>query len=190
VTVATKITVFRLAMIPVFAWLAWSYGRGAAAGSSDESLREWALFVFLAAAVSDGVDGWVARRFHQRSDLGAFLDPIADKGLLMTAVLVLSVGAWGLPWWFVGVVLAKDALTLLGIGYLRWRGSLVPIDPLWWGKASTVLQIFAIALVMWRPSGIDVAWPCAVAAGVTLVAAVLYGREGVRQWAGSRRATA
>jgi phosphatidylglycerophosphate synthase len=97
-------------MVPVFAALAVLYGNSVKAGYPNETLRWWALGVFVVAAASDGIDGWVARHFNQISKFGAFIDPIADKGLLLTGVIVLSLvdggtGGWGFPLWFAGLVM-------------------------------------------------------------------------------------
>ena len=86
-------------MVPVYAVLALWYGQTVKAGQPDEALRWWALGVFVAAAGSDGIDGWVARHFNQISKFGAFIDPIADKALLLTGVVTLSLVDWGSPGW-------------------------------------------------------------------------------------------
>ena len=82
-TTANKITVVRILMIPVFVTLAIYYGESIQRGEPLEWQRFAAIIVFLLAAVSDGLDGYVARRYNQRSSLGVILDPIADKGLLL-----------------------------------------------------------------------------------------------------------
>src|SRR5688572_7802341 len=94
VTIATQITVVRILLIPVFIGLAIYYARGAAAGLPNEWLRYGAIAAFVVAAVSDAIDGWVARRFRQESNLGRLLDPLADKLLLVAAVLVLALSSW------------------------------------------------------------------------------------------------
>ena len=81
-TTANKITVVRILMIPVFVTLAIYYGQSIQEGDPQDWQRFAAIAVFLLAAVSDGLDGYVARRYNQRSSLGMILDPIADKGLL------------------------------------------------------------------------------------------------------------
>ena len=98
-TLASKITIARILLVPVFAVLAVAYGRSVDAGNPDDSLRWWALAVFVTASATDGVDGWIARRFNQRSKFGAFIDPIADKSLLLTGVVTLSLVDWGSPGW-------------------------------------------------------------------------------------------
>jgi cardiolipin synthase (CMP-forming) len=119
-TFATKLTVLRLVLVPVFAFLAISYGLSTAAGTPDETLRWAAFWVFVTAAATDGIDGWIARHFNQKSDLGAFLDPIADKALVLSALLILTfldwgVEGWHIPLWFAALVVLRDSVILAGI---------------------------------------------------------------------------
>lgn len=184
VTTATKITVVRILLVPVFAGYAVAYGVGVAAGDANEGHRWVALGVFVLAAASDGVDGWVARRFHQQSELGAFLDPIADKFLLLTGVVTLALVDWGadgwrLPLWFAAVVFLRDAMILMGIGWMYTKGLKVRITPHWIGKWCTVTQMVALGWVMLRLFPISPVWPCAVAAALTAVSAGLYVRQGL-----------
>jgi len=82
-TTANKITLARIFMIPLFVMMAVYYGRSVARGQPLEWQRITAILIFIAAAASDGVDGYIARHYNQRSKLGEILDPIADKGLLL-----------------------------------------------------------------------------------------------------------
>ena len=115
-TTANKITITRILMIPMFVMMAIYYGRGVEQKHPLEWQRWLAVFIFLLASASDGIDGYIARRFNQRSALGVVLDPIADKGLLLAAIITLSVSNWtyAFPLWF--PVLA--AITSL----IGWRG--------------------------------------------------------------------
>src|SRR5256886_13487588 len=81
-------------MIPVFVALAIYYGESVRRGAPLEWQRFAAIIVFLLAAASDGLDGYVARRYNQRSRLGVILDPIADKGLLLSGIITLSITNW------------------------------------------------------------------------------------------------
>ena len=98
-TTANKITVVRILMIPVFVTLAIYYGESIQEGNPLEWVRFTAVSVFLLAALSDGLDGYVARRYNQRSSLGMILDPIADKGLLLSGIITLAsaTGARSIP---------------------------------------------------------------------------------------------
>jgi CDP-diacylglycerol--glycerol-3-phosphate 3-phosphatidyltransferase len=184
-TFASKITIGRILLVPVFALLAVAYGNSVHAGAPVEGLRWWALGVFVTAAGSDGIDGWVARRFNQRSDFGAFIDPIADKALLLTGVITLSLVPWGaegwrLPLWFAAIVVLRDCIILGGIKILYVRGRKVKISPHWSGKLTTVAQMFALGWVMLKFTDVPPLWPCVVAAALTLWSTVEYIRTGVR----------
>lgn len=182
-TFASKITIARICLVPVFAVLAVCYGFSVADGRPEESLRWWALGVFVFAASTDGVDGWVARRFNQCSKFGAFIDPIADKALLLTGVIVLSLVDWGepgwrLPIWFAAVVILRDCVILGGIRILWNHRREVKFAPHWSGKICTVTQMFALGWVMLRVTNLSPIYPCAVAAFFTLWSAVAYIRQG------------
>ena len=86
-TLPNQITIGRILLIPVFVLLAVYYGHSVAGGHADERLRYATIAVFLAAALSDGIDGWIARRWRLKSPLGAILDPIADKGLMLLSLI-------------------------------------------------------------------------------------------------------
>jgi CDP-diacylglycerol--glycerol-3-phosphate 3-phosphatidyltransferase len=184
-THASKITVGRIVLIPVFAALAWSYGQSTRDGTADESLRWWALAVFIIAASSDGIDGWVARRFNQKSDFGAFIDPIADKGLMLTGVVMAGLFDWGdagwrLPLWYVALVFLREAVILGGIGVLWSKHRHVKMDPHWTSKLCTVLQMFALGWVMLRVPLFSPALACIPAALLTLWSGIEYFRQGQR----------
>src|SRR5437870_9829067 len=93
-TTANKITIVRILMIPAFVTMAIYYGQSIQRGTPAEWERFTAIAIFLIAALSDGLDGYVARRYNQRSSLGVVLDLIADKGLLLSAMFSLSISIW------------------------------------------------------------------------------------------------
>src|SRR5437762_11362127 len=93
-TTTNKITLIRIAMIPVFVTMAIYYGQSIQRGQPLEWQRFTAIAIFLLASTSDGLDGYVARRYNQRSRLGVVLDPIADKGLLLSGIITLSISNW------------------------------------------------------------------------------------------------
>lgn len=184
-TFASKITVSRIVLIPVFAALAWRYGQSAAGGETNESLRWWALAVFLVAAASDGVDGWIARHFNQKSDFGAFIDPIADKGLMLTGVLMAGLFDWGevdwrLPLWYVALVFLREAVILGGICVLWSKHRHVAMNPHWTSKLCTIFQMFALGWVMLRVPLFPPAFACIPAALLTIWSGIEYFRQGQR----------
>jgi cardiolipin synthase len=135
VTVANMITVLRFVLVPgvVYALLS---GR-----------MDWAFAGFLIAGISDGVDGFVARHFNQRSELGAYMDPMADKLLLVCVFVVL--GFMGeLPLWLVVAAVSRDALIVSAVLLSTIMGKPVAMKPLMVSKANTLVQIVLAAVVL------------------------------------------
>src|SRR6202030_3348626 len=109
-----------------------------------------ALYVFAAAAITDGLDGAVARWFDSRTELGAFLDPFADKLMLVSAFVVLTIDGQ-LPGYLLSVVMIRDIVIV--VGYLMisfFTGERVPVRPSYLGKSSTVLQLACVIAVLAR----------------------------------------
>ncbi|MFN0127040.1 MAG: CDP-diacylglycerol--glycerol-3-phosphate 3-phosphatidyltransferase [Verrucomicrobiales bacterium] len=149
-TLANQITLARILLIPVFVAFALYYGQSCAAGTSVEAWRWAATGTFLLAAGTDGVDGWVARRFNQRSRLGSILDPIADKGLLLSALVTLTFSPWPekFPLWFLILVITRDLLAIGGALLLGQLAGLRELTPHWTGKVATVAQMTALGSLM------------------------------------------
>ena len=182
-TFASRITIVRICLVPVYVMLAFYYGHTVKSGHAIEAFRWWALGVFVFAAATDGVDGWIARRFNQCSKFGAFIDPIADKALLLTGVITLSLIDWGapgwrLPVWFASLVILRDCIILIGIRILWNHHRHVKFAPHWSGKICTVTQMFAIGWVMLGVVWISPGYPCLVAAVFTVWSSVAYIRQG------------
>jgi cardiolipin synthase (CMP-forming) len=185
VTFASKITIARICLVPVYAALAFYYGHTVKIDQPIESLRWWALGVFVTAAASDGIDGWVARHFNQCSKFGAYIDPIADKALLLTGVVTLSLVDWGEPGWrlplcFAAIVVLRDCIILGGIKILYCNRREVKIVPHWTGKICTVTQMFAIGWIMLKVVHVSPVYPCIVAAVFTIWSSIAYIRQGQR----------
>jgi len=162
-----SLTLLRILMVPVFVALLF------AAGREDDPMHWWAALVFAAAAVTDRLDGWLARRNGTVTTFGVVADPIADKALTGSAFVALSILDL-LPWWVTVVVLVRE----VGVTVLRAaviRHTVVPAST--GGKLKTVLQTVALtALVAPLPGALDVvAWVVmALAVGVTVVTGVQY----------------
>lgn len=107
-----------------------------------------ALLLFFVAGVSDGLDGYLAKRFGWRSRLGSILDPLADKMLLVTSFLCLTwVGL--IPFWLVALVMGRDLVIVLGGLAFHWLIGHYEMEPTWVSKFNTVLQItLVLALVL------------------------------------------
>ncbi len=143
ITIPNLLTFLRMALIPVFAILLF-YGQSG-----------WALLTFFVAGISDGVDGFVARRFNQESELGTILDPIADKLLMTTAFIILTLPNifpptrhLPVPFWVTAAVIGRDVLIIAVAGAIFIITNFRGFRPSWLGKASTVVQIFAVGLVL------------------------------------------
>jgi CDP-diacylglycerol--glycerol-3-phosphate 3-phosphatidyltransferase len=188
-TTANKITVARILMIPVFVTMAIYYGQSIQRGAPLEWQRFTAIIIFLVAAVSDGLDGYVARRYSQRSSLGVILDPIADKGLLLSGIITLSISNWSesdpdygkFPAWFPVLIITRDAVILLGAVVLHLLNGKVQVKPHWTGKVATVCQMCAIGWVMLQLHFLPLLFVVIVAGTFTLVSGVVYVMYGVRQ---------
>lgn len=109
----------------------------------------WALSLFLLAGISDGLDGLLARLLEQRTVLGQYLDPVADKLLLSTMFLVLST-AHKIPWSVTVLVFARDVIIMIIAALLYITSPIRVFRPSWWGKANTLAQIVTVPLVMLR----------------------------------------
>ena len=188
-TTANKITIVRILMIPAFVTMAIYYGESIKRGEQLEWQRFTAIIIFILAAVSDGLDGYVARRYNQRSSLGVILDPIADKGLLLSGIITLSITNWSevdpdygrFPAWFPVLVITHDAVILVGAVVLHVLNGKVQVKPKWTGKVATVCQMCAIAWVMLQLHFLPLLFVVIVAGIFTFVSGIVYVMHGVRQ---------
>lgn len=143
-----------------------------------------AFWLFVVAALSDGVDGYIAKRFNGCSALGAVLDPAADKLLLASVFCALAV-VGAVPSWLVVLIIGRDLLIVGGAALLRWRLGGFRVEPLIIGKICTFVQLLFAGFVLGQMAGIaDVAWVLAplqiTVALVTLVSALAYLTAGLR----------
>lgn len=142
-----------------------------------------ALMIFLLAGLSDLADGLVARAWHQKSPLGAYLDPLADKLLMSSSFVTLSI-AHLIPPWLTVVVLSRDVTVGLGVVILRLADLPVKIAPTWWGKWTTTLQIFTILMVLvekiWHFPHFVLTGTFWLTGGITAVCGVHYVFIGLR----------
>lgn len=189
-TTANKVTVARILMIPLFVTMAIYYGESIQRHEPREWMRFTAIIIFLIAAVSDGLDGYIARRYKQRSSLGVILDPIADKGLLLSGIITLSISNWSesdpdygrFPIWFPVLVITRDVVILVGAVILHFFiGNKMKIRPSWTGKVATVCQMCAIAWVMLQIHFLPLIVVVGVAGLFTLVSGIIYVLAGVHQ---------
>tara|TARA_R110000850_G_scaffold92555_6_gene196421 strand:- start:78 stop:686 length:609 start_codon:yes stop_codon:yes gene_type:complete len=187
-TLANKITVTRLLLIPVFVVFAAYYSISITEGQEDTRLRWAALIVFALASLSDALDGYIARNFNQSTKLGRALDPVADKLLLLSGVVTLSVTQWhsGLPIWFAVLVIARDVTIVVGVIIIHYTVGKVAMKPLITSKVCTFLQLSCVCWVLvdfWsvdaRPLPLEIL--ILLAAVFTLVSGYQYIVEGIHQ---------
>lgn len=134
-SIPNLITLGRILLVPVVVWAIMSNAM-------------WFAFVlFVAAGISDGVDGYLAKRFNMTTELGAYLDPLADKALIVSIYLTLGING-DIPRWLVILVVSRDILIVGGI-MLSWLlGNPLKIRPLLVSKLNTVAQIVFACVVL------------------------------------------
>lgn len=166
------ITIARILLVPVIVW----------AIGSGEML--FAFLLFLAAGISDAVDGFLAKRFGMTSEFGAYLDPLADKALIVSIYIALGISET-LPRWLVILVVSRDIMIVAAVMLSWFVGRPVVMKPLIVSKANTVAQI-ALAMLVLASLGLqfNFAWLIdilvAMVAVLTLVSIAAYVREWVR----------
>ncbi len=134
-TVPNQITLLRLGFLPFFLILVFY----------EE--YHWALAVLVFVALTDAIDGFLARRLHQKSALGAYLDPIADKLLLSSSFVVLAM-AKKIAWWLTIMVLSRDVLLLVVAAVIIIVQGYRPFPPSLLGKATTLFEIALVFFVV------------------------------------------
>jgi cardiolipin synthase (CMP-forming) len=158
-TSANQITILRLVFIPVFAILEMG-------GRYDA-----ALAILAVAAISDIVDGYVARAFHQETPLGVALDPIADKLLMATGFVILAFRG-ALPWWLAIMVLSRDVGIIVTALLISLIVGYRPFRPTRLGKASTVMQVLMVLVAVGSQVHFPLLTHGVVVAGIYSTAAI------------------
>ena len=170
------LTIARFALVPVFVVLMAKADGG----------HSWAAgIVFAVAAITDQVDGWVARRWHVESEFGKYADPLSDRLMIDAAVIMLFI-ADRLPWAALVVIVARDLLLVAGTRFALPRGYEFSVSFL--GKAATWVLYAGVAFVIVTPAGTD--WPLWIfwtGLGMAVGAGVLYGATAWRAIRGGRR---
>jgi len=142
-TIPNLLTFMRMALIPAFASMIF-YGH-----------YKLGLAFFVIAGITDGIDGFLARRFGQESELGTIIDPIADKLLMTTAFVILSlpnvmpqVRHLPVPFWVTVTVIGRDVLILMVAMAITMFTGFRGFKPSFWGKLSTLVQVLAVTLIL------------------------------------------
>lgn len=171
-TTANKITIIRILLVPFFVVQVLCY-----VDDGEELHRIWALIAFATACISDGLDGYIARHYHQQSELGKVLDPLADKLLLLSGVILFSMKNEPyfarMPIWLTAAIISRDALVVLGIVVVHYACGKVRLTPRLTGKTATVFQM---ALLVWTL----LQWDRGILQFFYLTAAVLTAISGIQ----------
>lgn len=192
-TTANKVTILRILLIPFFVVEILYYVK-----TGDEVHRFAGLLTFATAAILDGVDGYIARHYNQMSELGAILDPLADKLLLVAGVVLLSFDCQPLlgqfPFWFAGTIIGRDLVILIGMIVIQTTVGKVTARPHIVGKIATVLQMISVLWLLLRwDKAFGENWMMlwtASAALLTGVSGIFYVRDGMKQLSTSPRSSA
>ena len=175
-TLPNIITLARLCAVPATVWLMLN------------QRLDLSFILFVAAGVSDALDGWIARRFNMRSAVGALLDPLADKALLISVYVLLAV-LGVLPDWLAILVVFRDLMIMGGLVVLWFLGLRPPIAPLLVSKLNTFSQLALAAAAMgFAGFGLDggavLGVLIAVTAATTIASGAAYMRGAARLMAG------
>jgi CDP-diacylglycerol--glycerol-3-phosphate 3-phosphatidyltransferase len=185
-TTANKVTILRMLLIPFFVVEALYYVK-----TGKEEFRLMSILAFGIAAICDGVDGYIARHYNQRSELGAILDPLADKMLLVSGIVLFTFNNapyfGSIPLWLTGTIIGRDLLLLMGWALIQMTVGKVKVRPRILGKIATVLQMISIVWVLlhWDalfPPAWYTVWTLG-AAICTGISGLLYVRDGMKQLA-------
>jgi cardiolipin synthase (CMP-forming) len=183
-TTANKITILRILLVPFFVVELIYYVR-----TGNEIHRLLTILSFAVAAILDGVDGYIARRYHQISELGKILDPLTDKLLLVSGIVALSFNHGNflgqIPLWLTGTIIGRDLLILLGVAVIRFTVGKIAVRPRITGKIATVLQMAAVIWILLKwDFGHGALWLkyLELAAAIcTSVSGLLYVLDGIKQ---------
>lgn len=184
-TLANKVTIARIMGIPFFVLLVIYYLTGLREGDPNEWERHAALALFVVVAATDALDGYLARRRHEITRLGRALDPLADKALLVSSLILLTRPSLPgldphIPIWLTTVVLSRDAVLIAGYFLIHHFVGHVEVRPRWSGKSATVFQMLTVIWVLMQRESLfgPITW---VAGVLTLVSMAQYVLDGIRQ---------
>lgn len=171
------ISIIRILFIPFFVTMILKYRQ-----TELEYFRYYALGIFLLAVISDALDGGIARLTHKKTQLGSLLDPLADKLLLVTAVILLSISSYRLiqlPIWILVTFISRDVILLIGTIVIYMHSHKVEIKPNLLGKLTTFSQMLTVVCVLLLFPYTNIVWR--IAGTLTIVSGVAYIYIGSKQ---------
>ena len=176
-TFANKVTIGRILLVPFFIATVLYF-------SPERPYLRWlALGLFLTAVISDIIDGYVARTFHQKTRAGAILDPLADKILLISAFICLYIRRGSLeeivfPLWFVVAIISRDVILILGASIVQLVTGQLNMEANRSGKTTAFLQIVCVLGMLLQWPFTKIFWYLALIA--TIVSGVIYIKKGIQ----------
>ena len=187
-SLANKITFLRLFCIPFFVLLLLYYDRTVHHGVINYGLRISASILFIVTFISDAIDGYIARSRNQITRLGTILDPLVDKTLLLSALILLTYASkqayeMHLPIWFVWLVICRDIMLVAGALLVYFINGTVKVRPRISGKVTTFFQMTLIIWVLLNLPGQlfpSLLWSAALFTGIS---AIQYFFDGISQFA-------
>lgn len=187
-TLATRVTILRILGVPFFLLLMTYYNLSLPTEKPVEACRIGALALFAIIALTDALDGYLARSRGEITPLGRMLDPLADKLLLISAVVVMTRPSLApfrsqLPIWFSLTILSRDVFLLLGYLVVHHQSGSFEVRPRWTGKVATFLQM---ATIVWLLASVvhphpAFFWLAAAAATFTALSGMQYLFDGLRR---------
>jgi len=174
-SIPNYLTLFRILLTPIFFITLVSYT------PEKEGFRLIALAIFVVAAITDALDGLLARFLKQRTELGQMLDPLADKILLLSAyigLLFVSTLPFRPPLWITITIIFRDLILLLGFLTLNFAAVKIEVQPNIWGKLTTVSQMLLLCFILLE-------WPVAIplaflTVAFTIVSGIIYIMRGLK----------
>lgn len=174
-SIPNYLTLFRILLTPIFFITLVSYAPG------KEELRLIALAIFVIAAITDALDGLLARYLKQRTALGQILDPLADKTLLLSAyigLLFVEALPYRPPLWITVTIIFRDLILLFGFFTLNFAAVKIEVQPNVWGKLTTVSQMFLLCFILLE-------WPAAtflafLTVTFTIISGIIYITRGLK----------
>lgn len=186
-TLANRITIGRLLLIPAYILMTLYYIESVNQHQPEEFYRWAALMLYIITCLTDALDGYFARSRNEVTRLGTLLDPLADKTLLISSLILLT-GPWGqhcfnphLPLWYVFLVISRDVFLIIGSVIIHLAVGHMEVRPRISGKVATFFQMSLILWVLAQAPLAGFPWLLWAAASFTVVAAYQYIADGIRQ---------
>lgn len=173
--IANKISTFRILSVPFFIACLVYYA------PQKTYLKDLALAIFILGVISDGLDGFIARKAKIQSKAGRILDPLGDKLLLMSAFIFLSpMSRLGLkfPLWVSFIVISRDLIIIMGAVVIYMVKQSIDVYPTKWGKSTTIFQMLSVicVLLQWKLAAL-VWWPAVI---FTVISGIDYVKRGFK----------